>query len=247
MFLLLRYNNGLTLAQIYDVGLGQLNVNWRVIATSDWPLSGTVLLANLPQLLISFTYVAYNGLLTSMIGASEFVQFAHKHHPLRVSRPVGGQRSTYWLQSPYWYAIPFMAAMTLLHWLVSQSIFLARTVFIDRYGQVQPAKSLSSCAWSPFAIIVSLGIGGCITLALVAMGLRTYASGIPIVANCSAAIAAACHTSSDEDGAEIVRLPLKYGVIDVTPLVYDMGEVHEHVGLSAKQGVISLQDGHLYT
>jgi hypothetical protein len=43
---------------------------------------------------------------------------------LQVTEPTGQQKSTLWLQLPLPFAIPLMAVSTLLHWLVSSSIYM---------------------------------------------------------------------------------------------------------------------------
>jgi hypothetical protein len=47
---------------------------------------------------------------------------------LRVSAPVGIQRSSYFVSMPLRYGIPLIATMSLLHWLVSQSLFVVATI-----------------------------------------------------------------------------------------------------------------------
>lgn len=87
-----------------------------------------VLWANCWQIIISGLYVAENSLLTSMLVGREWANYAIKRKPLRVSHPKGVQRSTYYLSMPFRYAIPVMIANTVLHWLVSQSVFLVSTI-----------------------------------------------------------------------------------------------------------------------
>lgn len=43
---------------------------------------------------------------------------------LRVSAPEGLQRSSYFVSMPWRYGIPLISAMSLLHWLISQSVFV---------------------------------------------------------------------------------------------------------------------------
>lgn len=62
--------------------------------------AASVLLANLPQLILSLLYMSYNGLYTCMHLAHEYSQFAKHRKPLRVTTPRGKQRTTYWLQLP---------------------------------------------------------------------------------------------------------------------------------------------------
>lgn len=66
------------------------------------------LLANLPQLLLSLAFVAYNGLFTSMLLAQEWQSFGTCRQPLRVSSPKGAQLATRWLTLPYRYSIPLL-------------------------------------------------------------------------------------------------------------------------------------------
>lgn len=90
-----------------------------------------MLLANTPQLLLYFTYVIYNGVLTPMLRSKEYLRFSTRRKVLRVPAPVGAQRLTYWFQVPYRDAVPAMAAMAVLHWLISQNQFLARINFYN--------------------------------------------------------------------------------------------------------------------
>jgi hypothetical protein len=99
---------------------GMINYNiFSVIAN--------VLVANSPQVLLSAVYVSYNSMFTCMLLGWEWASFAYERKGLRVSAesPRGDQRSGYFLSLPYRFALPLMAVSGLLHWLVSQSIFIA--------------------------------------------------------------------------------------------------------------------------
>src|SRR5215469_15151469 len=74
------------------------------------------------------SYFMYNGIYTAQLGAHEWSEYASRKKPLRVTYPRGNQSSTYWLQLPFWYSIPLSAALALLHYLISQSMFLSNTV-----------------------------------------------------------------------------------------------------------------------
>ncbi|PUU81081.1 hypothetical protein B9Z19DRAFT_1168396 [Tuber borchii] len=65
--------------------------------------------------------------------------FGHHHHILRVTSPCPGRRSKYQPQIPYTYVIPLMIVSALLHWLISQSIFLVRLDALDAFGELIPA------------------------------------------------------------------------------------------------------------
>lgn len=74
----------------------------------------------------------YNSVLTSVNQSTEYLGFSTQRKVLRVTTPIGAQRSTYWLQLPYRYALPFMTAMATVLWFISQSIFFASfSVFDD--------------------------------------------------------------------------------------------------------------------
>jgi len=90
--------------ELYALGFGSVNAN-SVIGVAPKGLIATTLFANLPQGILSFLYLTYNGLLTCMLGSYEWSRFARFRRPLRVTAPDESQRSTYYLQLPYTYAI----------------------------------------------------------------------------------------------------------------------------------------------
>ena len=157
-----------------------------------------ILLANLPQTILSFLYLTYNALFTCMLVAKEWNQFAHKRKTLRVSDPVEEQRSTYWLQLPYTYSIPLLIMSSLLHWLVSQALFFVRIEEVDTKTVV------TSCGYSPIAIITVIAIGVILVLVVVLTGFRRYEKGIPLAGSSSAAISAACHPPEDDVDARFL-------------------------------------------
>jgi hypothetical protein len=76
-----------------------------------------VLLANLPQLVLSSIYLAFNRVLTTFILSKEVNEFSIRSKGLRVSSvPQGAQRSEYFLELPYRFALPFMLFSGILHW-----------------------------------------------------------------------------------------------------------------------------------
>ncbi|KAI1172874.1 hypothetical protein F4777DRAFT_559812 [Nemania sp. FL0916] len=99
-----------------------------VLTVNLWaqPLSyiATLLLANLPQLILSFCYFAYNSLITRLRVEVEWNNLSSSYQPLRVSYPVGQQISTYRLQLPYRYGVPLIIISIVLHWFLSNAVFL---------------------------------------------------------------------------------------------------------------------------
>jgi hypothetical protein len=197
-------------------------------------LVAAVVLANMPQFVVSCLYLAYNGIFTCMLQCYEYSQFgAPPKKPLRVTTPKGKQRehwhplslypprltvqtgSTYFLSLPYRYSLPLMAASLLLHWLVSQSFFLAR---IDSYGvkangEVYYQHSSSQIGYSCLPILVAILLALAFLGTLFFMSMRVLATDIPIVASCSAAIAAACHRP--EKDVDAAYLPVWWGEVIV--------------------------------
>lgn len=172
------------------------------------------LLANLPQMLVSYIYLALNNLLTSMLAMDEWCSYATKSgrpvKGLRVSspQPNTSQRSTYFLSLPYRWAVPATVILALLHWLVSQMFFFAR---VDVYGITTepPGKSLpvEKLYIAYIAVLVVVCLGYFVLLVLMGNALwRRYPENMPLSGCCSASIAASCHPSrvydDDDDGQE---------------------------------------------
>ena len=198
---------------------GQVNPAflWQPEQSEGLPLVANSVIANLPQLIVSFSYVAYSGMFTSMLVSLELTRFLRQHKGLRVSSPKGKQRSTYWLSIPFRYSIPFAGIMTILHWTMSESIFLVRLNYFDIYQRpyVDTGRHpgyIQTLGWSPPAIIVSLVIGvACLAMSIF-IAHRKFPSGMPLMSTCSIAISAACHRSAFEDST-ITEQPLKYGML----------------------------------
>ena len=146
-----------------------------------------------------------------MLAASEWSRFASQRKGLRTSSPTGSQRSTYWLQLPWKYSLPLGIVSALLHWLVSQSIFLVK---IDAYGPYQeplPDAGTLTCGYSSCALFITIIIGGIMLLPLAILGSRTLDARIPLAGSCSLAISAACHQPLKDNEAS--RLPIQWGAV----------------------------------
>lgn len=91
------------LAALWDRGFGQVSVDALINFTDIMSLEGPivmVLIANLPQLILSLLYTALNGMWTAMLVGVEWNTYGQEHKGLRTSSPVGSQRRTYWLSLP---------------------------------------------------------------------------------------------------------------------------------------------------
>lgn len=160
-----------------------------------------VLLANAPQLVLSALYYLFNGLLTCMLVVAEYNDFATQRKPLRVSWPKGEQRSTYYLSVPYRYSLPMIVTSTVLHWLLSQSIFLIKVNAFSAHGKPDEATSVTACGYSPLAILITIIVGMAALLVFAGLSLRRMQSGMPLASYCSAVISASCHPFDDKDAS----------------------------------------------
>ncbi|KAK9785704.1 hypothetical protein SCARD494_11704 [Seiridium cardinale] len=64
------------------------------IGDNPWRFAPAVLLANSPQLLLSFCYLAYNNLFTGLQMAKEWANYSADYYPLRVTDPQTGASNT---------------------------------------------------------------------------------------------------------------------------------------------------------
>ncbi|KAG0635397.1 hypothetical protein HOY80DRAFT_1093555, partial [Tuber brumale] len=207
---------------------GYGKVNTISLITIDFGnITQAILVANLPQTILSFLYLTYNSLFTCMLAGHEWSLFSHHHRTLRVTSPRPGQRSTYWLQIPYTYAIPLMTLSGLLHWLTSQSIFLAKVDIRDPLGD-EISQTINTAGYSCIAIISILLLGILALLTAVGMGYRQFSAETTTVGNCSAAISAACH--SLEDPEAIIGKKICWGDVGI---VQNLGV--RHLTFSSKE------------
>lgn len=201
--------------KLWKIGFG--SVSGSNLLNMGTALMGGVLLANLPQAMLSYLYLAFNALYTNMFVAKEWSTYYNNRKPLRVTSPIGQQRGTYWLNVPFRYAVPMTVVSGLFHWLASQSIFLVRITVTKYYPQdgsriVDEGERISTCGYSPSAIILTFVTGSVIAIGGILMGrYLKYPPGMPMAASCSAAISAACHPPPEDDQASL--LPVQWGAV----------------------------------
>jgi hypothetical protein len=97
---------GLGLQSLSSLSFGAVNPSSSILPDNN-PTSNSqsfllwmVIRANSPQIIFSMLYFFYNRSYTAMLAMVEWTNFAVKRQSLRVSQPIGIQRSTYWLQLP---------------------------------------------------------------------------------------------------------------------------------------------------
>ncbi|KAG0124857.1 hypothetical protein HOY82DRAFT_633202 [Tuber indicum] len=218
-------------------GFGKVNTG-SLLTLDFGNITHTILLVNLPQTILSFLYLTYNSLFTCMLLGHEWSLFSHHHRSLRVTSPRPGQRSTYWLQLPYIYAIPLMILSGLLHWLTSQSIFLAKLEIWDPLGK-EISSMISTAGYSCIAIISVLLLGILALLTAAGMGYRRFAAETTTVGSCSAAISAACHALEDPD--VILGKKVRWGDVGI---LHNLGV--RHLTFSSKEVVKKPIFGEVY-
>lgn len=201
------------ISYLWNLGFGTVTSESMVA----WNMPGSggllliVLVANSPQAILSFLFLTYNGLYTCMLMANEWSNYAYERKSLRVSNPVGDQRSTYRLQLPYKYGIPLTVLSGTLHWLVSQSLFLARAATFNSDGEENTRESISTVGYSCIAIITVIVLGVIVVALGILNGFRRYRPVMPLVGSCSAAISAACHRPREDIDA--ATLPVLWGAV----------------------------------
>lgn len=158
-----------------------------------------VLFVNLPQVICSLIYFSYNYLLTVMLLSQEWSRFYLVKKPLRVSKPIGEQRSTYFLSLPYRYGVPLIIASSTLHWLISQSLFFARIefFFVDMYTlqflEPHPGSisldGVSLPLYSCLPILLTVVLGFTLLFLVVGLGFRKLKGHMPVAGKfCSSSL-----------------------------------------------------------
>ena len=127
-----------------------------------------------------------------------------------VSKPDGEQRELWLFHMPWAYGVALFLLQTLIHFLVSQSIFAARIETYDEDGILDPEHFVSSVGTSPVAMMCALIAFTILLIVLGNVGRQRIPSSAPVVGTCSAAISAACHPTHRYEGIEHDKL--KWGV-----------------------------------
>jgi hypothetical protein len=214
-------SDGFGLSALSKLGFGlnsrELVWNWKFNTTSQGlDLLQMLLVANGYQLLVSFTYIFYNNILTRQLVADEWTRFLRQEgkKPLRVSSPEGMQRSSYTLSLPMTYSVPLMILFILLHYLISQSIFLVQA---DAFGPGPeiyriPTFNRSDVGFSVLGIILSISLGVFLVTALLINAVRRHYRDVPTyfpaMGTSSLALSAACHPPKGDKEAYLFELRL---------------------------------------
>ncbi|KAI9037923.1 uncharacterized protein KD926_011446 [Aspergillus affinis] len=206
------------------------------IESSGNSLVASSFIANLPQLILSFLYVAYNSLLTSMCLAAEWSAYGITRKGLRVSHsPKVAQRSNYFLSIPYRYAVPLISTSAILHWLASESLFVIAVEAYDTKMRKDPSRDVFTCGYSPMAIISGVSMSVVIFTYFIVLSLRKFESAMPVAASCSLAIVAACHPQYNPNEESV-----EANAADAVAAIDSEREEEEMEVLLVKWGAISV-------
>lgn len=198
----------------------------------------SVLFANAFQIFVSFLYLFYNNILTSQLAAQEFIRYFTVKDSLRVSTPKNiTQQSSHFLSLPWEYAVPQVLSFTILHWLVSQSVFLVQTTAFGPGpdGQRLSMDDRSRVGFSALGILCSTLWGAMVILGLFVNSFRRYSGvpkDIPSMATNSSALSACCQRPSDDEDAYL--FPVRMAVVT------DVGEAK---GCAGRLTFTSFLDG----
>lgn len=199
---------GLDLKSLWKLGFGRTSQNTMVLYGGGGDADSTAIIANLPQVILALVSFVFMSIMSSLFLAEDWSKFAFMPQSLMISSPVGTQRGTWLLGTPLGWGSAFLILQTLLHWLLSQSIFVVQISILNKDGTPVPDNAseeesdqrfahLSNCGYSPIAVIFSvLAAVVLLVLAVVFYFRRFQAGSPPVVSTCSAAISAACHPIS---------------------------------------------------
>lgn len=235
--------NSLSPSSLWDLGFGRAHQDAVVIYDTVTSLVGVALLANIPQILLALVWLLYMGIMTSMFLAADWAVFGTKGQPLMVKNARGEQRGTWLLGAPLAWGLPLLILQVILHWLISQSIFLISLNIHDPDGTLTKYRlegpKFLNCGYSPIAIIFCIVASVLLMLSALALAFRKFPQGgPPVVATCSAAISAACH--------------LPYGMLKHDSLYGNMkwgqcGQPQQGVGHCALMPEEAFKRGHAQT
>ncbi|KIL87699.1 hypothetical protein FAVG1_09410 [Fusarium avenaceum] len=158
-------------------------------------LIALTMVANMPQVILSICYLAYNGLFTRMLAEFEWSKYSVEFRALRVTEPKGKQNSTYRLQLPYRFSIPLIIISILLHWIYSNCIYVSN---YEAYGAFYPYPRTVTVGlqFSSKAILIAFCVTICTTMAPLVLAYVKLPGIMVVAAGNSAVMSAACHYPS---------------------------------------------------
>jgi hypothetical protein len=144
---------------------------------------------------------------TSVVSADEFSRFSSHQKALMTTNPRGEQRPTYWLSLSWTYGLPIALSSAVLHWLISQSIFIARTGNLDTHGQPEPILYLE-VGFSTLEILRALLFASDMVSGTILNGFRKLKPGVQV----GDKITAACQSPKKDIDAQVRRV--QWGAVE---------------------------------
>lgn len=210
-----KQQRSISMSSLWAMGFGETNVRevikWGQPEYGRLGIFVNTVIANIWQVLMSLLYTTQNALLSCMLVAEEWSGFAADRKTLRVSAPIGIQRSNYSLSMPVKYGIPMMIVFTIEHWLLSQATFVVRANRVSWNGDHIEGWTITGYSFMP--CLTSGLLYFCIVVAQLLLGAKHYPENpaMPFASTCSAAISAACHRPEADKDAHL--LPVQWGVV----------------------------------
>jgi hypothetical protein len=198
----------------WDLNWATSSIKQLPIAQSSFSTGGILFnawLANAPQLLLSMAYFALNRMCTSICFTREWNDCAMHCKGLRMTGPSGKQRPAYFLQLPYRWAVPLTTISGVLHWLLSQSLFLVLLEIRDMDGIIIDAESRSTVGYSNLSLLVFATTYLATLFVVLGLQLRRITLRIPPANHCSLVISAACHPPPEDANAQLKQV--QWGVV----------------------------------
>jgi hypothetical protein len=156
-----------------------------------------IAIANAPQLWLSLGYLLWDNQITRIWGEHEWRSYAGRRKVPRVSYGADspGVRNTRWLQLPYWLSATLMSISTLMHWVVSQTLFVVevenRSGISTSDTPSQPQLTFAIC-YSPTAIFTIAVIAMILIIALTVYYLIPFRSWMPVMGGSARVVFASC-------------------------------------------------------
>ncbi|OCK73823.1 hypothetical protein K432DRAFT_311957 [Lepidopterella palustris CBS 459.81] len=184
-------------------------------STTNFDTPGILLnaaIANAPQIYLSLCYVTFNGLYTCIAMVYEWNAWATVRKGLRVTKAEGAQRSTYFLQLPYKWAVPLTITSGVLHWLMSETLFIVRADIRTPGGDLDDRESISACGYSLSSLLALVLVAFVLIFVTVYTVTRRVQQHIPFAAASSLVLSAACHPPPEDVDTHLKEV--QWGVVD---------------------------------
>jgi len=189
-----------TFAEAYPFGSANFDLSVNITAYSSSGLFGIVVLANSPQLWLSSCYLLLNSQATRIWMEHEWRSYYRRKQKTRVSDDadhIGGVRITRFLLLPYAATALLMTVSTVLHWLVSQAIYVNNGV-----DQFELYDNGTGIFWSPVALLITGFISFALLLVISSYYVWSFEIVMPVMAGSARVVLDACKQPLPADGIQ---------------------------------------------